>query len=99
MYQITEKAAQEVATFSDGTEQKINLSVSPSGGNVKYRYIGNGPDFGIAVDKESAFQYALERTGIKVVDDHAPDYQEFADMFEEWFFQLWNKVDEYEADT
>lgn len=31
----TEKAAQEVATFSDGTEQKINLSVSPSGGNVK----------------------------------------------------------------
>ena len=78
---------------------KSNLSVSPSGGNVKYRYIGNGPDFGIAVDKESAFQYALERTGIKVVDDHAPDYQEFADMFEEWFFQLWDKVDEYEADT
>ena len=31
----TEKAAQEVATFSDGTEQKINLSVSPSGRNVK----------------------------------------------------------------
>ena len=31
----TEKAAQEVATFSDGTEQKTNLSVSPSGGNVK----------------------------------------------------------------
>lgn len=30
MYQITEKAAQEVATFSDGTEQKINLSVSLS---------------------------------------------------------------------
>lgn len=95
----TEKAAQEVATFSDGTEQKTNLSVSPSGGNVKHWYIGNGPDFGIAVDKENAFRYALERTGIKVVDDHAPDYQEFADMFEEWFFQLWDKVNEYEADT
>lgn len=35
MYQSIEKAAQEVATFSDGTEQKINLSVSPSGENVK----------------------------------------------------------------
>ena len=33
----TEKAAQEVATFSDGTEQSTKLSVSPSGGNVKYR--------------------------------------------------------------
>ena len=99
MYHSIEKAAPGAGTPGSGTEQKINLSVSPSGGNVKYRYIGNGPDFGIAVDKESAFQYALERTGIKVVDDHAPDYQEFADMFEEWFFQLWNKVDEYEADT
>lgn len=35
MYESIEKAAQEVATFSDGTEQKINLSVSPSGENVK----------------------------------------------------------------
>lgn len=31
----TEKAAQEVTTFSDGKEQKINFRVSPSGGNVK----------------------------------------------------------------
>ena len=35
MYESIEKAAQEVATFSDGTEQKINVSVSPSGENVK----------------------------------------------------------------
>lgn len=95
----TEKAAPGAGNTESGTEQSTKLSVSPSGGNVKYWYIGNGPDFGIAVHKESAFRYALERTGIKVVDDHAPDYQEFADMFEEWFFQLWDKVNEYEADT
>lgn len=35
MYRSIEKAAQEVATFSDGTEQKINLSVSPMRKNVK----------------------------------------------------------------
>ena len=99
MYRSKEKTALGATNTESGKELNNNFSVSPSGGNVKYRYIGNGPDFGIAVDKESAFQYALERTGIKVVDNHAPDYQEFADMFEEWFFQLWDKVDEYEADT
>ncbi len=35
MYQITEKAAPGAGTPGSGTEQKINLSVSPSGGNVK----------------------------------------------------------------
>ena len=33
----TEKAASGTTNTESGTEQKINLSVSPSGGNVKYR--------------------------------------------------------------
>ena len=37
MYQSTEKAAPGAGNTESGTEQKINLSVSPSGGNVKYR--------------------------------------------------------------
>lgn len=35
MYQSTEKAAPGAGTPGSGTEQKINLSVSPSRGNVK----------------------------------------------------------------
>lgn len=37
MYESIEKAAPGAGTPGSGTEQKINLSVSPSGGNVKYR--------------------------------------------------------------
>lgn len=37
MQQDIEKAAPGAGTPGSGTKQKINLSVSPSGGNVKYR--------------------------------------------------------------
>ena len=37
MYQITEKAALGAGTPESGKEIKSNLSVSLSGGNVKYR--------------------------------------------------------------
>lgn len=37
MYESIEKAASGTTNTESGTEQKINLSVSPSGGNVKYR--------------------------------------------------------------
>lgn len=35
MYESIEKAAQEVATFSDGTEQKSNISISPCEEKIK----------------------------------------------------------------
>lgn len=37
MYESIEKAAPGATNTESGKEQKINLSVSPSGGNVKYR--------------------------------------------------------------
>ena len=39
MYQSTEKAAPGATNTESGTKQKINLSVSPSGGNVKGRLL------------------------------------------------------------
>lgn len=88
----TEKAAPGATNTESGTEQSTKLSVSPSGGNVKYRYVGMGADVGTVVEPEDAMEYALERYGIEIVNYHAPDHQEFADMFEEWFFQLWDRV-------
>lgn len=91
MYHSIEKAAPGAGTPGSGTEQKINLSVSPSGRNVKYRYVGMGADAGTVVEPEDAMEYALERCGLEIVNYHAPDHLEFSDMFLDWFYQIWER--------
>lgn len=91
MCQNTEKAAPGATNTESGTEQSTKLSVSPSGGNVKYRYVGMGADAGTVVEPEDAMEYALERCGLEIVNYHAPDHLEFSDMFLDWFYQIWER--------
>lgn len=91
MNRSKEKAAPGTTNTESGTEQSTKLSVSPSGGNVKYRYVGTGADVGTVVEPEDAMEYALERCGIEIVNYHAPDHLEFSDMFLDWFYQIWKR--------
>lgn len=40
----------------------------------------------VFVSDEEALDYALKECGIVIVDDGAPDIEEFKVMFVEWFF-------------
>lgn len=93
----TEKTALEDGTFESGKETLYNSSIPSTRGNVKYRYIGAGKDSGSVIEPEEAMEYALKKCGIKIINPCAPEYKEFIDMLEEWFFQLWEKEEAYEA--
>ena len=54
-------------------------------------YSGTGPNTGIFVAADDALDFASERCGIRFEDTGAPDFDEFLEMFEEWFFSSWVK--------
>lgn len=54
-------------------------------------YSGTGPNAGIFVAADDALDFASERCGIRFEDTGAPDFDEFLEMFEEWFFSSWVK--------
>lgn len=54
-------------------------------------YSGTGPNTGIFVAADDALDFAMERCGVRMVDRRAPEYEEFLEMFEEWFFSSWVK--------
>ena len=49
-------------------------------------YAGIGPNTGKAVDEDEARDYAMSHCGIEMQDPNAPDADEFAKMFVEWYF-------------
>ena len=48
----------------------------------------------IFVLKEDALEYMLQQTGLAVVNEKAPDYEEFVDELLWWFYQTWEEVEE-----
>lgn len=54
-------------------------------------YSGTGPNTGVFVAADDALDFAMERCGVRMVDRRAPEYEEFLEMFEEWFFSSWVK--------
>lgn len=55
-------------------------------------YSGTGPNVGVFVAADDALDFAMERCGVRLVDRRAPDYDEFLEMFTEWFFSgNWEK--------
>lgn len=54
-------------------------------------YSGTGPNAGIFVAADDALDFAMERCGVRMVDRRAPEYEEFLEMFEGWFFSSWVK--------
>ena len=50
--------------------------------NVKMAYVGIGPEEGIVVDDDQAYEYALERC----LNGSQQDKQDFKDILVEWFF-------------
>jgi hypothetical protein len=47
----------------------------------------------IFVLKEDALEYMLQQVGLSVVNEKAPDYEEFADEMLWWFYQDWDEVE------
>ena len=48
----------------------------------------------IFVLKEDALEYMLQQTWLAVVNEKAPDYEEFVDELLWWFYQTWEEVEE-----
>jgi hypothetical protein len=48
----------------------------------------------IFVLKEDALEYMLQQVGLSVVNEKAPDYEEFVDELLWWFYQNWDEVEE-----
>jgi hypothetical protein len=48
----------------------------------------------IFVLKEDALEYMLQQVGLSVVNEKAPDYEEFVDELLWWFYQTWDEVEE-----
>jgi hypothetical protein len=47
----------------------------------------------IFVLKEDALEYMLQQVGLSVVNEKAPDYEEFVDELLWWFYQDWDEVE------
>ena len=47
----------------------------------------------IFVLKEDALEYMLQQVGLSVVNEKAPDYEEFVDELLWWFYQNWYEVE------
>lgn len=54
-------------------------------------YSGTGSNTGVFVAADDALDFAMERCGVRMVDRRAPEYEEFLETFEEWFFSSWVK--------
>jgi hypothetical protein len=48
----------------------------------------------IFVRKEEALEYMLQQVGLSVVNEKAPDYEEFVNELLWWFYQTWEEVEE-----
>ncbi len=48
----------------------------------------------IFVLKEDALEYMLQQTGLAVVNEKAPYYEEFVAELMWWFYQDWEEVEE-----
>ena len=49
-------------------------------------YSGLGPYSGTFVFDEEALPFALEKSGLSIVDETAPEFKEFREMFVDWFY-------------
>lgn len=59
-------------------------------------YVGFGPEKGITVEEDQAYQYALERCLNGTPEEH----EEFREMLVEWYFSgNWVKEDKDEEQT
>ena len=47
----------------------------------------------IFVLKEDALEYMLQQVGLSVVNENAPDYEEFISEMLWWFYQTWEEVE------
>ena len=47
----------------------------------------------IFVLKEDALEYMLQQVGFSVVNENAPDYEEFISEMLWWFYQTWDEVE------
>jgi hypothetical protein len=47
----------------------------------------------IFVLKEDALEYMLQQVGLSVVNEKAPDYEEFVNELLWWFYQDWYEVE------
>ena len=47
----------------------------------------------IFVLKEDALEYMLQQVGFSVVNENAPDYEEFISEMLWWFYQTWEEVE------
>jgi hypothetical protein len=47
----------------------------------------------IFVLKEDALEYMLQQVGLSVVNEKAPDYEEFVNELLWWFYQDWDEVE------
>lgn len=57
------------------------------------KYVGIGPERGKEVPADEALNYALNQCGVVMVDDEAPEHQEFCKALVEWYFSgNWKKV-------
>lgn len=54
-------------------------------------YSGAGPNTGIFVSVDDALDFAMERCGVQIANQDAPELKDFLEMFEEWFFSSWVK--------
>lgn len=56
-------------------------------------YIGIGSECGKRVSDDEALNYALKRCGVVMVDEDAPEHEEFCKFLVEWYFSgNWKKV-------